>query len=190
MSSRSKSSQSKTTPFSMELKTLKNTLPWDWPKDAGRYLLGILTDKKRRQADRLRAAELSGQFVALNDATVGALLDILVNPGEPEDLRCQAATSLGSALEHAQKEGGDIERIVLPTQLFKSITTTFQEIYQQTEISDALRRGILEASSMEPMEWHVQAIRDAYARAEPSWKKAAVYCIIKRISFDEPQEVT
>jgi len=47
----------------MDLKTLLDTPPWDWPTDAGRMFRKILIDQ-RAESDRLVAAELAGDFTA------------------------------------------------------------------------------------------------------------------------------
>ena len=44
----------------MNLKTLRETAPWDWPRNAGRILLDTLRDRRAADPDRLLAAELAG----------------------------------------------------------------------------------------------------------------------------------
>jgi hypothetical protein len=39
-------------------RTLADTPPWDWPRDAGRIFHEILTDNNASESDRLIAAEL------------------------------------------------------------------------------------------------------------------------------------
>ena len=46
----------------MDLKTLLDTPPWDWPEDAGMLLLETLVDKQANESDRLIAAELAGDL--------------------------------------------------------------------------------------------------------------------------------
>ncbi len=68
----------------MDLKTLKDTPPWDWPEGADKQFLGILRDKQARPSDRLVAAELAGDYVVMNDELARACLDILSDAHEPE----------------------------------------------------------------------------------------------------------
>ncbi len=79
----------------MDLKTLKNTPPWDWPEGTSKMLLGILGDERAVESERLLAVELAGDFTVIGDDIVDALLSILRNGEEPENLRAKAALSLG-----------------------------------------------------------------------------------------------
>ncbi len=65
----------------MGLKTLQNTEPWEWPQDAGETFLKVLGNPKANQADRLIAAVLAGDYVAINDQLAEALLAIVGNAG-------------------------------------------------------------------------------------------------------------
>ena len=68
----------------MDLKTLKDTPPWDWPADAGKMFLEILSDDQVDEPDRLLAAELAGHFTVINDELFSAVLSIVRNGEEPE----------------------------------------------------------------------------------------------------------
>ena len=46
----------------VDLRTLADTPPWDWPRDAGTLFQEILTDHKAKESDRLIAAQLAGDF--------------------------------------------------------------------------------------------------------------------------------
>ena len=46
----------------MDLKTLRETPPWDWPEGTGKGLGDILRDREADGANRLLAAELAGDF--------------------------------------------------------------------------------------------------------------------------------
>ena len=61
----------------MDLKTLKDTPPWEWPEGAGKMFLEILRDGQADQSDRLLATELAGDFTVISDELVDALLSIL-----------------------------------------------------------------------------------------------------------------
>ena len=82
----------------MDLKTLKDTPPWDWPEEAGDVFLGVLNDSQADGSDRLLAAELAGDSVVINDELVDALLSILCSNDESEELRGRASISLGPAI--------------------------------------------------------------------------------------------
>ena len=58
----------------MDLKTLLDTPPWDWPRDAGWTLRKVLVDHGANESDRLVAAELAGDFTVINDELADALL--------------------------------------------------------------------------------------------------------------------
>ena len=62
----------------MDLKTLINTPPWDWPSDAGKLFQNILHDSRAQKSDRLMAAELAGDSTVINDDLADALMAIYV----------------------------------------------------------------------------------------------------------------
>ena len=57
----------------MDLKTLVDTPPWDWPEDAGDLLLETLNDSQACGSDRLIAAELAGDSPIMNDELANVL---------------------------------------------------------------------------------------------------------------------
>ena len=79
----------------MNLKTLKDTPPWDWPEDVGKFFLEVLRDEQVNEMERLLAAELAGDFTVINDELADRLLMIICNDEELESLRGQAAIALG-----------------------------------------------------------------------------------------------
>jgi hypothetical protein len=87
--------------YKTELNALKNKPPWKWPKGAGKLFLKSLRDQEGDLSDRLTAAELAGDLSVVNDKLVEALLVILQNSAEPENLRIRAAISLGPVLEYS-----------------------------------------------------------------------------------------
>src|ERR1700758_4372855 len=91
----------------MHLNDLKETPPWEWPRDAAKTFLSVLRNSQAKASDRLLAAELAGDMVAINDALVDALLAIVGNASEPAELRAKAAISLGPVLEQSDIEMGD-----------------------------------------------------------------------------------
>ena len=88
----------------------KDTPPWEWPRGIGKKFLAILRDPQADAADRLLAADLAGDLVVINDALADALLAIVGNAAEPEELRAKAAISLGPVLEQADHVDGRIRR--------------------------------------------------------------------------------
>ena len=91
----------------MDLKTLQDTPPWDWPRDAGKKFQEILIDHQADGTDRLIAAELAGDLTVINDQLADALMAAIRSLDEPEPLRAVAAIALGPVLELPSKFGGE-----------------------------------------------------------------------------------
>jgi hypothetical protein len=169
----------------MDLKTLQGMPPWDWPGNAGKMFLGILRDPGANASDRLVAAELAGDCVAIDDALADALLSIVGNGADPEELRAQAASSLGPVLELAdEQEFDDPDEIPISEKTFHKIQQALHKIYLGSGVPKLVRRRILEAAARAPQEWHAGAIRDAYADKDPEWKLTAVFCMRWVRGFD------
>ena len=170
----------------MDLKTLKNTPPWDWPEDAGAALLRILRDPKGVPSDRLLAVQLAGDFTVLSNEMIAGLLTILSDEKESEKIRGAAAISLGPALEHADTDGfddpGDLP-IDEPT--FHRTQETLRRLALDAGVPKLVRRRILEASVCAPQPWHANAVRTAYASDDPDWKLTAVFCMQHIRGFDD-----
>ncbi len=98
----------------MDLKTLLDTPPWEWPRDTGSTLLRFLTDPRASDSDRLIAADLAGDYVVINDGLADALLAIVSNANEPEELRAQAAISFGPVLEPRTRMDSRIRTMYRP----------------------------------------------------------------------------
>jgi hypothetical protein len=162
----------------MDLKTLEDMPPWEWPQGTDRMLLGALRDRQRSESDRLLAAELSGDTTVINDELADALLSVVLSRKESEELRARAAISLGPALESADLDGfEEPEDILISEEMFQRITESFREIYMDAEVPNEVRRRVLEASVAAPQHWHEAAVRDAYASGDASWKLTAVFCM-------------
>src|SRR5579862_1576014 len=71
----------------MDLESLRNTPPWDWPEDAGELLLDTLANEKANESHRLLAAELASELVVMSDELADALMAIVINGAEPLELR-------------------------------------------------------------------------------------------------------
>ena len=170
----------------MNLKTLKDTPPWEWPEDAGKLLLGILRDDRADASDRLIAADLAGDFIVINDELADALLSILVNSDESEAMRGTAAISFGAALEQAYIEDfEDPEDVPISKKTFHKIQETLRKLYGDSELPKEVRRRILEASVRAPEDWHRDAVRAAYQKKDEDWRLTAVFCMRFIRGFDE-----
>jgi hypothetical protein len=105
----------------MDLTTLRDTPPWEWPEDAGEMFLEFLRNDRADESDRLLATELAGDFTVINDELAHALLSILCKDDESEKVRGRAAISLGLALEYADTDGFDeLEYAPISEQTFRS----------------------------------------------------------------------
>ena len=170
----------------MDVRTLNNTPPWEWPEDAGTTILGVLTDEHSENSDRILAAELAGEEGVINDEFADALLAIVGNPGEPEELRGKAAISLGPALEHADTFGfEDADDLLISESAFSRIQKSFRDLFHEDVVPRDVRRRILEASVRAPQEWHNEAIRSAYSCEDVDWKLTAVFCMRFFRGFDD-----
>ncbi len=54
----------------MNLKTLADTPPWEWPENTGEVLLQNLTGGEASVSDRLLSARLAGDFTVIDDTGV------------------------------------------------------------------------------------------------------------------------
>lgn len=160
----------------MTLEWLEENPPWDWPKDTGEFLLGILDDHNAQEADRVLAAELAGDFTVVNDEIAAKLLEILRDDKEPEQLRATAAVSFGPALESGDiDEFDDLEMVPISEQMFHTIIATLQDLYQKPGIPKVVRRHILEGAVRSPRDWQPDAVRHAYNSGDPEWMLTASF---------------
>jgi len=160
----------------MDLKTIEDIPPWEWPPETNTMLLRILSDARTKLSDRLLAAELAGELTVIDDELVDGLLSILQNDGESEKLRGKTALSLGPVLEYMDMEGlGDPDDAPISKKTFRRIREVLARIYQEVSVPGALRRRILQASVRAPQRWHRDAIRTAYASDYERWKLTGVF---------------
>ncbi len=162
----------------MELKVLEDIPPWEWPQGTDKILLGILRDNQKDKSDRLLAADLAGDYTVVNDELVAALLSIVRNGAEPEELRARAVISLGPVLETAYFDGfEDPEDVPISEKTFHEIQKSLRELYMDIDIPMEVRRRTLEGSVRAPQEWHQEAVRDAYSSGDALWRLTAVFCM-------------
>jgi hypothetical protein len=160
----------------MDLKTLLDTPPWDWPPAAGRRFRKILVDRRADESDRLIAAELAGDLTVVNDDLADCLLAVVRSTDEPDQLRAKAAISLGPVLEQADTaEFDDPDDVPITELTFRNIQDSLQKIYLDKSTPKEVRRRILEASVRAPETWHRNAIGDAYSSGDEERMLTAVF---------------
>jgi hypothetical protein len=170
----------------MDLKTLLDTPPWDWPRDAGRMLWRILVDRRAHETDRLVAAELAGDFTVINDDLAATLLTIAGSADEPEQLRARATISLGPVLEQADTDGfEDPDDVPITERTFHNIQDSLEQLYRDNNTPKEVRRRCLEASVRAPQTWHQDAIRHAYSSGDQEWMLTAVFSMRWVRGFDD-----
>jgi uncharacterized protein (UPF0147 family) len=126
----------------MDLKALYDKPPWEWPEGADKVILGALRDDGADKSDRILAAALAGNSVIVNDELVDVLLSILRNGGVPENLRDQAAISLGPALEleYADIDGfEEPDAVPITKQTFRKIQEALRKLYADTGVPKNVR---------------------------------------------------
>ena len=170
----------------MDLKSLKDIPPWDWPADAGAMFLAVLRDDQAAESDRLLAAELAGDLTVINDELVDGLLSVLRSGTESEELRVKAAISLGPVLEQADTDGfDDGDAVPITERTFNTVQESLREAFTDAAVPKEVRRRILEASVRAPEDWHQDAVRAAYGGDDEAWKLTAVFCMRFVRGFDE-----
>ena len=170
----------------MDLQALKDTPPWDWPEGTAEKLLSVLRDEQATETDRVLAAEMAGDFTVVNGQLVEALLAILRNSEESQEVRARAAISLGPILEYADTEGfEDSDDVPISERHFQQIQKSLRELYMDAQIPKEVRRRILEASVRAPQEWHKNAVLAAYSSGDNAWKLTAVFCMRFLRGFDK-----
>jgi hypothetical protein len=160
----------------VDLKTLMDTPPGEWPRDAGKMFHKILNDSRAQESDRLMAAELAGDSTVINDDLADALMAIVRDTEEPEELRARAAISLGAVLEQAYTDGfEDPEDVPIFERTFLNIQDALHRLYLDKSNPKEVRRRILEASVRAPQDWHQDAIMAAYSSGDKDWVLTAVF---------------
>jgi hypothetical protein len=170
----------------MDLKTLLDRPPWDWPRNAGRMFRKILMDPWANESDRLVAAQLAGDLTVITDDLADALLAVVGSANEPEQLRAQAAVSLGPVLEQAEADGfEDPNDVPIAERTFRNIQDSLRKLYFDNGTPKEVRRRILEASVRASEAWHQDAIRYAYFSGDEEWMLTAVFSMRWVGGFDD-----
>jgi hypothetical protein len=169
----------------MDLQTLDETMPWEWPEGTDAFLLGYLTNEQADPDDRLLAAELSGHYAVINDALADALLAIACNAGELDELRSEALLSLGPALENTDILGFEDDEQLISEPCFQKIQERLHDLFMDDSASDDVRRYALESSAHSPQAWHKEAIQNAFSSDQENWRLSAVFCMRHVGGFDK-----
>lgn len=169
----------------MDVKSLLKVSPWEWPSSATNTILATLTNKNEDEADRLIAAELGGELVAMNDDLAWALLNIVRDSSESADLRGTAAISLGPVLEEADMDGFDEpEEVPISEHVFASLMQSLRTVYFERGVPTEVRRRILESAVRAPQEWQFNEVKAAYENPDGEWKLTAVFAMGYLCGFD------
>jgi hypothetical protein len=171
----------------MDWKNLQDVPPWEWPEDAGPALLAVLRDKDASDADRLVAAELAGESVVAGDEIATALLAIVRNTEASEELRGQAAISLGPILEEYDLygSGDEVMEASIREGTFQAIRKGLRAVFADAVTPKHVRRCALEGSVRASQDWHEPAVRAAFASGDEDWKQTAVFCMRFVPDFDD-----
>lgn len=160
---------------------------WEWPEDAGETLLRALRDDTRDQQERLLAAELASSIVVMNDDIAAALLSLVRDPDQAEEIRGTAAIALGPTLEQLYLELDAFEEPedeLVSAGTADAIRNTLREIYLDAEAPRDVRRRALEAAIRYPADWHANAVRAAYYSGDAAWKLTAVFSMVHIRGFE------
>ncbi len=170
----------------MDIKTLADIPPWDWPEEAGKTIIKILSGDIADEADRLLACELAGDICVMNDELADQLLSIICDSEKPDIFRGKAAISLGPALEYYDIDEFDDDNEALISEVtYQRILKTFQTYFMNTDTPKETRRKILEASVRAQQDWHQDAISTAFNSGEKEWILTAVFSMRFVNGFDE-----
>ena len=169
----------------MDLETLRNTPPWDWPEEAAELLLDTLANEKASESDRLVATELASELVVMSDELADALMAIAINGAEPLELRTRAVIGLGPVLEEADLgEFDEPDDVPITESTFHTIQELLRKLYLDESLPHELRRRILEAAVRAPQDWHPTAIKSAYLSGDQDWMLTAVFAMRFVRGFD------
>jgi hypothetical protein len=174
----------------MNLDNLQNVPAWQWPEDAGSTILKVVIDPRASEPDRIAAAKLAGDLVVMNDRLAEALLAIVRNDEESDQLRGRAAISLGPVLEQASTEefAGEFEdpdAVPVSKHMYHEIKESLCQLYTDERTAKEVRRRILEAAVRAPEDWHRSAIKAAYASGDGDWMLTAVFAMRWVPGFDD-----
>jgi hypothetical protein len=170
----------------VNIKLLLEIPPWEWPESAGEDIWKVLNDAQTAPSARLTAAELAGDLVVMNDDLAESLIEIVGDSGDPEDLRAQAAISLGPALEQADLDLPDEpEEAPISEEMFDKLRNSLQAIIKDERQPKEVRRRALEASVRAADDWHAETVASAYSSGDREWVLTAVFAMHYIGGFDD-----
>ncbi|MCC6587855.1 MAG: hypothetical protein IT168_14260 [Bryobacterales bacterium] len=175
----------------MDLTTLDDIGPWDWPSTTRQELKDALRDRTRTVDERSVAATHAGNIVVMDDEMAALLLEIVASRDEPDRLRARAAVALGPTLQQCDEDGFDespYSEELVSEDTFSRICATLENVFNDTSNPSMVRRRALEAAVRAPADWHANAIRKAYWMKDGDWKQTAVFCMGYIPGFE--QEIT
>jgi HEAT repeat protein len=175
----------------MNLKSFRDLPSFDWPQGAKEQLVQTLRGDGA-ESERLLAAELAGEVGVIDEELVAALLSVVENDKESENLRSQAAIALGPVIDEmgmeelAESAGmSDPEGTPISKETYDRVQQKLRSLYTQAEAPKLVRRRALEASVRAPQDWHEDVIRAAYASGDPGWMRTAVFSMRWVSGFDD-----
>lgn len=163
----------------MTLEYLLSTPPWEWPEDAHDTILETLRNPRAQEDERRLAAELAGDLVIMDDEMAEALLRILTDPDEPEELRGRSAIALGPALEEGDTEGPDPDPDYLAVSIpvLQKASRALRKVAEDADAPKLVRRMAMEAAVRWPEAWQDRVVRDAFRTGDPEWVMTSVFCM-------------
>jgi len=169
----------------MDPEWLAELPPWEWPSDeAGTALRSVLLDREEEGERRLRAAELAGNIVVMDDEMADALLSVVIDADESDELRGTAAIALGPVLEELWMDLDHGDAPVSGTTA-ERIRTVLRDIYRDPSAPKYVRRSALEASVRSPEDWHTGAVRAAFRDNDDEWKLTGIFGMCFVPGFEE-----
>jgi hypothetical protein len=164
-------------PAPMDLKTLQDLPPWEWPDNSAALLQRCLVDKAASADERLLAVRLAGESV-MSDALADALLVVIGDAAAAEELRADAAIALSPVLELADTDGfDDPDAVSISEPTFIAIGDMLRAVHEDATAPREVRRRALEAGVRAPRDWQPAAIRAALAQPDQAWQLTAVFCM-------------
>ena len=159
---------------------LQNIEPWQWPRGASKTILDALSDPSAKASERLIAADLAGDLVVMNDQMADALIAIVGNPAEPDELRARAAISFGPVLEQTDLDGFDDwlpgdDGPPITKETYDRIRELLHQVHDDHSAPKEVRRRALEAAVRAAEDWQRDAIKKAYASGDREWMLTAVF---------------
>ena len=171
------------------LENLSRAEPWTLGEEDGAYVRTVLSDRGADPEERLLALELAGDTALMDDEMAEAVLALLGDAGENEQLRGRAAIVLGPSLELAFEEElqdeADEPTCPLSPPLVEKVEQALRSLHDDESAPREVRRRCLEAAVRLPRDWQKMAIRRAYRSGDELWKITGVFCMQFIPGFDD-----